>query len=243
MKKWYKHFSKNAACIGFVLLFSVGSAAQSVTTDTSKAKQKILPELQLEEYTITGLSRIKLPEMDRKVRFKPVKITWNANHSILQKQSPSILFNFSRIKPSLLHLYEFPWLNVESYGGSFETFGLKLDTQFKAGKWLPFLSSRFEDSQGHVTNANHTIAALNGGFHFMPGGGQTFTIGTDYRFRKTGLWADSTMRANSKKAQTTLWNSFLTLQQNWDGPIYSRWHFSFFSDEQDNAFNQTEQGW
>ncbi|GAB4342738.1 MAG: hypothetical protein Kow0037_30340 [Calditrichia bacterium] len=243
MKKWHQHISKTATCLGFIFLFSSGVAAQTTTADTTVKKQKILPELQLEEYTITGLSRIKLPEMDRKFSFKPVKVLWKPNRAILQKQSPAILFNFSRVKPSLLHLYEFPWLNVESYGGSFATYGLKMTTQFKTGKWLPFLSTGFEDSQGHLTNANHTIAQLKGGFHFIPAQGQTISVGTDYRFRKIGLWADSTLKATGEKAQTTLWNSYLVVRQNWNKPLYSNWQFVYFSDEQENVYNQTENGW
>ncbi len=197
-----------------VWLFSPPLQAQQ--SDTSRVERKPLPEIQLQEYTIVGLERIRLPQKERVQIFRNVALRWVPNRSIWQKQSPQIGFRFSRVKPSLLRLYEFPWLNGWATYGSFNTTRVGVQSQFKLNHFLPYFAARFGRSDGWRPNAQWTESGMRAGFHHQFRRGHQLSLGTNYSFARRGIFHEIiTREQESLKTETTSWNMNAELRQQW----------------------------
>ncbi len=228
------------------LLLPAAAPAQ-VKPDTAQAAaappgRKELPEIQLQEYTIIGLAKVTLPKKSRTRIFKDVEIRWVKNREIFKKELPSIAFDFSRVKPSIFRLYEFPWLEAGVHYGSFNSAGVQVNTQFRIKNTLPYFSTEFGRSDGHTENAGYTQAGLQAGLHQQLKPGHLLHLSTAYRFRKQGIWRDYHLFREDWEAQQALWEMSGVLEQQWTGRFSSRVNGNFYRDEQKNAFQYTENG-
>ncbi|MEJ2633723.1 MAG: TonB-dependent receptor [Calditrichia bacterium] len=232
------------------LLYVAAAWAQTpATSDTTSGKaapatfeSKQLPEIKLKEYTIVGLAKVTLPHKIRQQIFKNVKLRWVENPEIMQKEPPSVSFQFSRIKPSLFELYESPWMNSGIYYGSYNTIGLDINTQFQTRRTTLYISADWARSDGHLDNAQWRSTGLRAGFHQQLAKGQIFTAGTDYDFRKQGIWGDYQKFKTDWSAQHTLWNTFANLNQQWSKRFTTRLDGSYIFDSQKSAFHYKDQG-
>jgi hypothetical protein len=226
-----------------VLLFCIAGVQAQVPTDTLKpppipkqVKPKELPQIQMEEYTIVGLSRITLPRKVRTQIFKKVQIEWSQNEAIYQKVLPEIDFQFVRIKPSLLRLYEFPWLDSRIYYGSYNLAGIGVNTQFKAGTTLPYFSINFGRSDGHLENAQWTRAGMQAGIHSQLHQGHLLHLGTDYQNVNRGIWKDYNIYRQDWDAQNVLWNFFGSIEQEWSSAFRTSLGSTYYLDDHESAF-------
>ena len=207
------------------------------------ASRKTLPEIQLQEYTIVGLERIRLPEKERVHIFRRVRLNWVPNQTIWQKEEPQIQFRFSRVKPSLLRLYEFPWLQGEVGYGSFNTPAVRLRTQFKINHWLPYFGAHFARSDGWRENAGWSDIGMRAGFHYQLRPGHQLSIGTDYRFRQQGVYAELIPSdTETYQTETTFWNWTAELRQQWSEKISSRIGGEFHTDAFWNRTSYSSKG-
>ena len=124
--------------LGSQVIFGQQSADSLARTQPRKE----LPQIQLQEYTIVGLAKISLPRKIRTQVFKEVDIDWSENQDLYNKELPAITFQFSRVKPSLFQLYDFPWLDSRIHYGSYNEAGVLVNMQFKAEQTLPYFSGR-----------------------------------------------------------------------------------------------------
>ena len=224
--------------------WSQGATADTISRGTTEQTiQKQLPQIQLNEYTIVGLAKVTLPRKIRSRIFKQVKIRWADNPEIWQKSPPSIAFQFARVKPSLLRLYEFPWFNSQAAYGSFNTAMVNIRSQFRINRFLPYFSTDFLNSDGHAENAQHSSAGLLSGFHYHLKDGQLLHLGTNYRFSKRGIWRDRGVYRKDWETQSTLWRSFANLEQRWSRQFSTRLEGSYFIDDHENAFRYSDRGW
>ena len=234
--------------LAVVFLIVVDVRAQ-VPTDTLKppsipkeVKPKELPQIQMEEYTIVGLSRITLPRKVRTQIFKNVQIEWSRNEAIYQKVLPEIDFQFVRIKPSLLRLYEFPWLDSRIYYGSYNLTGIDVNTQFKAGSTLPYFSINFGRSDGHLANAQWTRAGMQAGIHTRLHQGHLLHLGTNYQNVSRGIWGDYNLFRQEWDAQNVLWSFFGSLEQEWSGAFRTSLGGTYYLDDHESAFKYADRG-
>ncbi len=206
-------------------------------------QQRELPEIQLKEYTIVGLAKVTLPHKVRTQIFKDVDIHWLSNRSVWEKELPSIAFQFSRVKPSLFRLYEFPWLKTDASYGSYNTANVNINTQFKIQNTLPYFSANFGRSDGHVDNSQWTTAGLQAGVHQKLAKGHLWKLGTDYQFDKRAIWGNWDIFQTEWDAQTTLWKFFTGLDQQWSDNFSSQLNGTYFLDDHENAFQYSDRGW
>jgi len=171
-----------------------------------------------------------------------VRIQWAENREIWQKEAPDIVFQFSHIKPLLLRLYEFPWLESGIRYGSFNTAGIRLNSQFRIKNVLPYFSARFERSDGHLPNAQWTGAGLESGFHYQISRGHLLHVGTDYRFDKKGIWRQPEIYPSQWEMQNAFWRWFGSLEQQWHPVFSTRLSGAYFIDDHENAFQYSERG-
>jgi hypothetical protein len=95
----------------FPLLIFAQSPTDSAAASVPQPSGDVLPQIQLEDYTIIGLAKITLPQKKRTQVFRDVDIVWTSNDEILQKELPKITFQFSRIKPRCFACTIFPgWI-------------------------------------------------------------------------------------------------------------------------------------
>jgi len=218
------------------------TATKNATEVQKKSKEKILPQLQLQEYTIVGLARITLPQKTRGQIFKKVSINWVNNQAVLEKPTSKIDFQFSNIKPSLLRLYQFPWLNSRIYYGSFNTLGLELNSQFKVNSFLPYFTAQVAQSDGHTENAQWSVAQLRTGFHQKIGKGHIFHSGIVYEWNKKGIWRDYKQLHRDWEVQTGLWDFFTRIEQRWTERFKTQIQGRYFLDDHENAFIYKDRG-
>ncbi len=218
------------------------SAQESRPAKPADQQKQPLPEIQLKEYTIVGLAKVSLPRKYRTRIFKQVRIRWTENREIQKKEAPDIVFRFSHVKPLLLRLYEFPWLESGIRYGSFNTAGIHLNSQFRIKNMLPYFSARFKRSDGHLPNAQWTSAGLKSGFHYQISRGHLFHIGTNYRFDKKGIWRQPEMYPSQWEMQSAFWKWFGSLEQQWHPVFSTRVSGAYFIDDHENAFQYSERG-
>ena len=230
------------------VFYIIGAQAQT-PADTLKqptvpkqVKPKELPQIQLQEYTIVGLSRITLPRKVRTQIIKNVQIEWSENQAIYQKVLPEINFQFARVKPFLLRLYEFPWLDSRIHYGSYNRSGISVNTQFKAGQTLPYLSIDFDRSDGHLENAQWTIAGMQAGIHAQLHSGHLLHLGTDYRSVTRGIWGGYSIFKQDWKAQNTRWNIFGSMEQKWSNAFRTSLGGTYYLDDHESAFKYADRG-
>lgn len=204
--------------------------------------QKVLPQIQMQEYTIVGLSKITLPRKVRTQIFKNIEINWVDNKQISQKKLPEIAFRFARIKPSLFRLYEFPWLDSRIYYGSYNLAGVDVKSQFKTNRTLPYFSANFGRSDGHLENARWTEAGMRAGIHHQFKEGHLFHAGTDYQFNTRGIWADWEKYRQKWNAETVLWSFFTALDQQWSKIFSTSLGGTFYLDDHENGFKYSDRG-
>lgn len=244
---------KSGLFIFFIFLFiynvGIGIAFSQELNDTTaqsvgelKEEVQELPQIQLQEYTIIGLAKVFLPHKIRKQIFKDVEINWVVNSHILEKEPPSISFQFSRIKPSFFQLYEFPWFNTKLHYGSFNTMGINFNTQFKARDILPYLSADYQRSDGHEKNAQWSSIGLQAGIHHKPNDGHLFHVGTNYIFQTKGIWGDYDIYQQDWETQTVFWKFFGKLEQEWNKVLHTEVNGSYFLDDHENAFQYKDRG-
>ncbi len=230
----------------FLLLTAAWAQQRADTTQQPlrppAVQEKPLPEIQLQEYTIVGLAKITLPHKIRAQIFKNVKLQWVPNPDIYQKELPAITFQFSRVKPSLLRLYEFSWLNSGVRYGSFNTAGVDINTQFKINNTLPYFTTDFSRSDGHVDNAQWTSAGLQTGIHQQLKEGHELHVGTNYRFNKNGIWRDADVFRKEWETQSTIWNVFGRLDQQWNQVWQTKLDGTYYLNDHDNALNYSDRG-
>jgi hypothetical protein len=201
-----------------------------------------LPQIRLQEYTIVGLARVSLPGKMRKQIFKDVNIDWVNNQQIYEKTPPSITFQFSRVKPSIFRLYEFPWLDVNVHYGSYNLAGINVKTQYKAQNTLPYLAADFNRSDGHVTNAQWTSIGLRAGVHQRLSERHILHVGTDYGFYTRGIWKDYDRYQQDWETQTVLWKFIGNLEQEWHDKFRTEIGAVYYLDDHENAFKYGERG-
>ncbi|GAB4370108.1 MAG: hypothetical protein Kow0042_12170 [Calditrichia bacterium] len=231
-----------------IINLAVGARAQQRSIDTTSVKppgeelQRELPQIQLEEYTIVGLARVTLPRKIRSQIFKDVKIQWSENHRVWEKELPGIAFQFSRIKPSILRLYEFPWLDARACYGSFNTACFDIRSQFRLNKFLPYFAADFLDSDGHTSNAQYTIANFLSGFYYQIADGHLAQLGTQYHFGKRGIWRDWERFQTGWEVQSTFWNGFFGLENSWSRAFFTDLRGTYGVDVHENGFQYTDRG-
>lgn len=208
-----------------------------------KSRTTELPQIQMQEYTIVGLAKVTLPRKTRKKIQRDVKIAWIPNRKIYEKEPPAISFQFSRIKPSVLQLYEFPWLNTRLHYGSFNTGGINLNTQFKANNTLPYLNADYQQSDGHVTNAQWAFAGLQAGLHQKLSDNHLLHLATDYNFQKREIWGDYELYQQDWKTSTVLWKFFGSLEDKWHPIFRTELAASYYLDDHENAFKYRDRGY
>lgn len=230
-----------------LMVFSIQVMSQEAVTPPkpppASSKEKKLPEIQLKDYTIVGLAKISLPRKHRTRTQKKLEIQWTANPDLLQKEPPAISFQFSRIKPSLLRLYEFPWLNSEFRYGSFNTAMLKVATQFSVKNTLPYLAMNYGRSDGHVDNADWTAAGVQAGARSQLAEGILFDAGTQYQFRKQGIWRNYPATLHDWETQSTRWKWYLTSDQKWSTVFRTAVDGTYFIDDHKNYSAYRDRGW
>ncbi len=228
---------------GGKILFSqeVVDTLKSPPVSVSKAPRD-LPPIEMQEYTIVGLAKVFLPSKVRTRIFKEVKIGWSENQDIYRKQLPAITFQFSRIKASLFRLYEFPWLDSRVHYGSYNTAGVNVNMQFKAKNTLPYLSADFGRSDGHVDNAQWTRMGMQAGIHQQLAPGHLFSLATDYRFYKQGIWGNREKYLQDWETQTTFWKFTGNLEQEWTKMFRTELGGGYYLDDFENAFRYKDNG-
>ncbi|UCF63966.1 MAG: TonB-dependent receptor [bacterium] len=224
--------------LGVQLLFS----QEPVDSLQSSRPQKELPQIQLQEYTIVGLAKISLPRKIRTQVFQDVDIEWSDNHNLYTKELPAITFQFSRVKPSLFQLYEFPWLNSKIHYGSYNEAGVMVNMQFKANRTLPYFSAQFLRSDGHLDNAQWTGVGLQAGVHHNFTAGHLLHVSTAYQADKRGIWRDYETYQQDWEVQTVFWDLNAALENRWNNSLITNLTGSFYLDEQENAFKYEDQG-
>ena len=205
-------------------------------------QKEILPEIQLKEYTIVGLAKVNLPRKFRTRIFKEVQIQWTDNQDIRRKEPPHIVFKFSHIKPILLRLYPFHWLDSGARYGSYNTVGIHLNSQFRIKKLLPYFSARFRRSDGHLPNAQWSETGLESGIHYQISRGHLLHFGTDYRFDKRGIWRQPEIYPFQWEMRNAFWKWFGTLEQRWNPVFGTRIRGAYYIDDHENAFRYSERG-
>jgi hypothetical protein len=208
-----------------------------------KPRTDELPQIQMQEYTIVGLAKVTLPRKIRKKIQRDVEIAWIPNRQIYKKEPPAISFQFSRIKPSLLQLYEFPWLNTRLHYGSFNTGGINLNTQFKANNTLPYLNADYQQSDGHLINAQWAVAGLQAGLHQKLSDNHLLHFATDYLFQKRGIWGDYEIYQQDWETSTVLWKFFGSLEDKWHPNFRTELTASYYLDDHENAFKYRDRGY
>jgi outer membrane receptor protein involved in Fe transport len=226
-----------------------GNFAAQEFSDSTASREQIeteqeaeLPQIRLQEYTIVGLARVTLPGKMRRQIFKDVDIDWVNNQQIYQKTLPSITFQFSRVKPSIFKLYEFPWLDGHMHYGSYNLAGINVKTQYKANNTLPYLEADFNRSDGHLTNAQWTSIGLRAGVHQRFTEGHIFHVGTEYGFYTRGIWKDYDIYQQDWETQTVLWKFFGSLEEEWHDQFRTKIDAVYYLDDHENAFKYNDRG-
>jgi outer membrane receptor protein involved in Fe transport len=219
------------------------SRTDSAAASMPAPSDKELPQIQLQDYTIIGLAKITLPRKQRTQGFREVDIQWTGNEEILQKELPKITFQFSRIKPSLFRLYDFPWLDSKLYYGSYNEAGIGISMQFKANNTLPYFAAFFQRSDGHLDNAQWTGVGLEAGLHHKFTTNQLLHVGTNYRFYKRGIWRDLEVYLEDWETQTVFWDVFTDLESRLNDEITTRIGGIFKLDEHQSAFKYEDIGY
>ncbi|MCK4892617.1 MAG: hypothetical protein KAT07_01555, partial [Calditrichia bacterium] len=204
--------------------------------------EKVLPQIQLQEYTIVGLAKISLPRKIRTQVFKEVDIEWSDNQNVYNKELPAITFQFSRVKPSLFQLYDFPWLNSRIHYGSYNEAGILVNMQFKAEQTLPYFSARFLRSDGHVDNAQWTDVGLEAGVHQNLSEGHLLHVSTSYQDNRQGIWRDYQVYQQDWEVQTVFWDLNAALENSWNERIQSKFSGNFYLDDHENGFRYEDRG-
>jgi hypothetical protein len=204
--------------------------------------QKELPQIQLQEYTIVGLAKITLPRKIRTQVFKEVDIEWSDNQNLYNKELPAITFQFSRVKPSLFQLYDFPWLDSRIHYGSYNEAGVLVNMQFKAESILPYFSAQFLRSDGHVDNAQWTDVGLDAGVHQNLSEGHILHVSTSYQANRQGIWRDYQVYQQDWEVQTVFWDINAALESGWNEKIQSKFSGNFYLDDHENGFRYEDRG-
>ena len=224
--------------LGVQLLFS----QEPVDSLQRSRPQKELPQIQLQEYTIVGLAKISLPRKIRTQVFQDVDIEWSDNRNLYTKELPAITFQFSRIKPSLFQLYDFPWLDSRIHYGSYNEAGVKVNMQFKADRTLPYFSAQFLRSDGHLDNAQWTGVGFQAGIHQNFSAGHLLHLGTTYQADKRGIWRDYEVYQQDWEVQTVFWDLNAALENRWSNVLNTTLNGNFYLDEHENALKYEDQG-
>jgi hypothetical protein len=212
--------------------------------DSMVAPQKAdLPTIQLEDYTIIGRAKISLPRKVRTQLFQSVGISWTENEQVYEKELPEINFQFSRVKPSLFRLYDFPWLDSRIHYGSYNTAGINVKMQFRAQNILPYLSADFQRSDGHLDNAQWTTASLQAGIHQKMSEIHLLHLYTDYQLNKRGIWGYWDIYQQDWETNTTFWETGGELEDQWSEKIRTYWKGKYLLDDHENAFDYSERGY
>jgi len=228
---------------GFVIFGTEGLLGQQPVDSVQHSRpQKELPQIQLQEYTIVGLAKINLPRKIRTQVFQDVDIAWSENRNLYTKELPAITFQFSRIKPSLFQLYEFPWLDSRIHYGSYNEAGVVVNMQFKANRTLPYFSAQFLRSDGHVDNAQWTGVGLKAGIHQNFSEGHLLHVSTAYQSDKRGIWRDYEIYQQDWEIQTVFWDLDASLENRWNNSLNTMLSTNFYLDEQENAFQYEDMG-
>jgi hypothetical protein len=201
-----------------------------------------LPQLKLQEYTITGLSKITLPQKIRAQIFKKIDISWNKNPQLFFKESPTFLFGFSRIKPAFFRLHDFPRLNSQLYYGTFDEFGLKVSSQMTLNSFQPYISGDYGQSEGHRKNAQWKQGLAKAGFHQQLTKGHLLHGGVTYQRSNRGIWKDWQIFQQNWETQTTLAKSFVQLEQDWTSTFATKIGGNYYFDDHQNAFKYSDRG-
>jgi len=238
---------KNRTCFVILLpLVMMGSQAifgqQSGDSLKRTQSQKELPQIQLQEYTIVGLAKISLPHKVRTEVFKEVDIEWSNNQNVYHKDLPAITFQFSRVKPALFQLYDFPWLDSRIHYGSYNEAGVFVNMQFKAGQTLPYFSAQFLRSDGHVANAQWTDVGLNAGVHQNLSERHLLHVSTNYRDNRRGIWRDYEVYQQDWEVQTVFWDIDASLENRWNEKVQSKFSGNFYLDDHENGFRYEDRG-
>lgn len=206
-------------------------------------QKRDLPTIQLQDYTIVGLAKISLPRKVRPQLFQEVEISWSENQKIYEKEIPEISFQFSRIKPSLFRLYDFPWLDSRIHYGTYNTAGINVNMQFKAQNTLPYLMADFQRSDGHLENAQWTTAALQAGVHQKFNDIHLLHLNTDYVLNKRGIWGFRDIYQEEWETATTFWEIGGELEDRWNEKFRTYFRGKYLLDEHENAFKYSQQGY
>lgn len=233
-----------------VLLLEITSILWSQeVSDTTRQGESImasqkreLPPIQLQEYTIVGLAKISLPHKVRTQTFHELDITWSENEEIFVKEVPDVSFQVARIKPTLLQLYDFPWLDSRLHYGAYNTAGLNVKMQFKAQNTLPYLMVDFQRSDGHLRNAQWTTAGMLAGVHQKIGDIHLLHGYTDYSLNKKGIWGFRDRYTENWETLTTFWEIGGEIEDRWSDNWRTHFTGTYFFDEHENAFTYSDNG-
>lgn len=220
-----------------ILLFAVfisPSRAQE-----SQSNQRQLPQIELEDYTIIGLEKVVLPHKVRRTMSKKLVVDWSQNSFVRLKQSPAVSFR-SVEKPGVGFLYEFPFVNAVLEYGSFNTIGAKLSAKTKAGAIIPFISIDFENSDGHVNNADYTKIIANGGLEGQAWQNSVFQFTTRFRNDRQNLWSNQIPADSVWEKKITVWQWGASLDQKLSDQFsfLSHGNFQIFDYENRFKYNQ-----
>jgi hypothetical protein len=234
--------------LNFCMVASILQGQESTDTtrqgySTMEPPKRDLPTIQLQDYTIVGLAEISLPHKVRPQIFQKVKISWSENEKIYEKEVPEISYQFSRIKPSLFRLYDFPWLDSRIHYGTYNTAGININMQFKAQNTLPYFMADFQRSDGHLENAQWTTAVLKAGIHQKMNDIHLLHLNTDYTLNKKGVWGYRDKYQEDWETTSTFWDIAGKLEDQWSDKLRTSLSGKYRLDEHKNAFKYSQQGY
>ncbi len=212
-------------------------SAQTSAADTS---HKPLPAIQLQEYTIVGLSRITLPEKNRVTLPLVVRTRWVSNPSLQQKSLPIRVFQFTRKKPTIIIPVETVQFTAQLGYGSFQTFQGDVSFQPRLNRFTPFGQIHYLKSNGHQEGANRSEQGFTMGTNGTLWNGNRTETQLFFNTYEQGLWGNFYQRFGKTTIRHTLQGALIHLGQQFPKGV-SLEARGAYREQQHRTLNNTSQ--
>ncbi len=219
---------------GLVSLFPQSTPATADTTN------KPLPAIQLQEYTIVGLSRITLPQKHRIELPLTIQTHWVNNPRLKQQPLPMRVFQFARKKPTITLPVNYPTFSIRAGYGSFQTVQGELSFQPRMGRLTPFVYLNYLNSRGHLEGAERQAFGFTTGANGQLWAGSRLESQLFFNTLKQGLWGTFYQQMGSHTIRRTRQGAALTLRQHF-GEFFSLTTGGSYREFQHRNFRDTRQ--
>ncbi len=201
--------------LGFLLWVGGNTKLHSQTPPTTNDSiPRPLPSIQLQEFTIIGLSRITLPQKHRIELPLSVQTRWIQNPRLVQSSSPIRVFEFARKKPTIRYPITYPPLTVGIGYGSFQTFQGQIMFQPRLRHVAPFAYLHYQTSQGHLEGARRQILTFKTGLNGNLWQGNRLESQLFFSTISQGLWGPFYAQFGEHTIRRTLQGLQINLRQD-----------------------------